>query len=69
MTRFRLSIKRLQKENGLFDIEILFTDGTKTIISDCKPIANSLENELEEETYSVKQTFDIGEIKVTGKVE
>ena len=69
MTKFCIYIKRIQKENGLFDIEILFTDGTKKIISDCKPTMILPKNELEEEreTYITKATSNIGEIEIESK--
>lgn len=71
MTKLRIYIKRIPKENGLFDLEILFTDGTKEIISDCKQTMNLPKNELEneKETYITKVTSNVGEIELTGHIE
>lgn len=71
MTKFCIYIKSTPKENGLFDIEILFTDGTKEIISDCKPTMKLPKNVLEEEkeTYIIKATSSIGEIELTSHIE
>lgn len=71
MTKFCIDIKRIQKENGLFDLEILFIDGTKGIISDCKPIMILPKNDLgsEKETYIIKAISNVGEIELIGCIE